>query len=437
MTRRICALVYAGSQVYGDRKSWDVRIIDQVVLNFAVALGLGLLIGAERERRKGTGPTRSPAGIRTFAVASLAGAISFFIGGQLLFAITIAGVIALVTVAYWRARDADPGLTTEIALVVTTALGGLSMQNPALAAGLGVILAILLAARASLHRFVRSAITEGEIKDALTLAAATLVVLPLLPDRQMGPFGALNPQSIWLLVILVMVIGALGHVAVRFLGVRQGLALAGLASGFISSTATIGAMGARAVKSVNALPSAVAAAVLSSVATIIELILILAATNLATLKAMTVSLICAGAAAVVYGVIFTLRAVRASSDRESERGSAFSLKTTFIFAFTLACVLIIAAALREWFGKTGAIVAAGLAGFIDTHSAAISIASLVSAGKMSGDDAVFPILAALTTNMISKTIVASAAGGRLFAARVIPGLILIILAAWAGAYASS
>src|SRR6185369_9030933 len=104
--------------------------LDPLILNLAVALGIGLLIGAERERRKGEGPSRSPAGIRTFTVASFAGAISLIVGGEVLFAIATAGVILLSTVAYWRGDEDDPGLTTEIALIVTTLLGGLSMQRP-------------------------------------------------------------------------------------------------------------------------------------------------------------------------------------------------------------------------------------------------------------------------------------------------------------------
>ena len=111
--------------------------IEPVILNLAVALGIGLLIGAERERRKGAGPWRSPAGIRTFAIASLAGAISFLVGGETLLAIATAGIIALIAIAYWRAREDDPGLTTEIALTATILLGGLAMQRPALAGALG------------------------------------------------------------------------------------------------------------------------------------------------------------------------------------------------------------------------------------------------------------------------------------------------------------
>src|ERR1017187_3609193 len=124
------------------RSREDVLIIDPVILNLAVALGIGLLIGAERERRKGEGPSRSPAGIRTFAVTSLAGAISFMVGDQLMLAVTTAGGIALTSVAYWRGHDDDPGLTTEIALILTTLLGGLSMRQPELAAGVAVAMAV-------------------------------------------------------------------------------------------------------------------------------------------------------------------------------------------------------------------------------------------------------------------------------------------------------
>jgi uncharacterized membrane protein YhiD involved in acid resistance len=116
-------------------------------VNLAVALGIGLLIGAERERRKGEGPARGPAGIRTFSVVSLVGATSEMVGGALVLAVTVAGVAALTAIAYFRSRDEHPGLTTEIALILTALLSGLSVQQPALAAGIAVALAALLAAR--------------------------------------------------------------------------------------------------------------------------------------------------------------------------------------------------------------------------------------------------------------------------------------------------
>ena len=259
------------------------------------------------------------------------------------------------------------------------------------------------------------------------------MVLPLLPDQALGPYGALNPRSIWIVVILVMAISAAGYVLVRMLGARFGLPIAGFASGFISSAATIGAMGARVQKSPDVISAAVAGAALSTVATVIQMCLVLAATSPATLRALSVPLICAGIAAAAYGAAFTVRALRERDAAEPQPGHAFSLPVALVFALTLSAVLIASAALREWFGETGVIVAAAAAGFVDTHSAAIAIASLVASGKMTAADAVFPILAAFSTNTISKIIFAWSSGSRSFALRLIPGLILVAGAAWAGA----
>lgn len=405
-----------------------------MLLNLAVALGVGLLIGAERERRNQERPSRAAAGIRTFSIASLVGALSFIIGGVTLLAITTAAASILTALSYWRTReDQDPGITTEITLVFTVLAGALAVYEPGLAAGVGVIAAILLAARTQLHYFVGSVLTESEARDALVIAGATLVVLPLLPNLSMGPFNALNPHSIWVVVVLVLVISAAGHVAVRALGAKYGLPVTGLASGFISSTATIGAMGARAKKLLSVLPAAVAGAVLSTVATIVQMAVVIAAVSPATVHALFVPLMCAGIIAVFYGAVFTIKALRLKTDEGPETGQAFSLSTAIAFALILSIVLVVAAALREWFGEAGSIAAAALAGLVDTHAAAISIASLVASGQMSPADAVMPILAGLSSNTISKLIFATASGGRAFAIRVIPGLILVAASAWLGA----
>jgi len=251
----------------------------------------------------------------------------------------------------------------------------------------------------------------------------------------MGPYGALNPRSIWLIVILVMAIGAAGYIAVRILGDRFGLAIAGLASGFISSVATIGAMGTRAKTTPAILGAAVAAAVLSTVATIVQMCAVLAATSMTVLRVLSIPLLCAGLAAVAYGVVFTIKALRDTKTANSQTGHAFSFVSAIMLAVTLSGILLVSAALRENYGEIGVMIGAALAGFADTHSAAVSIASLVASGKMNPSDAISPILAALSTNTISKIVVAWTAGGRPFAARLTPGLIFVISAAWAGAYA--
>ena len=408
----------------------------QPLSGFLVALGLGLLIGLERERSKGVGPSRRPAGIRTFAVTTLLGAVAFQIGGAFLLALATASVAALIAVSYLRTPTGDPGLTTEVALAFMPLLGALAVADAALAGAVGVAVAILLAAKTPIHTFATDVLSKAEVTDALIFAAATLVIFPLLPDRYMGLLGALNPRSIWLLVILILAIGAFGHIATRALGPRFGMPLAGLVSGFASSAATIGSMAGLASKDPALLRPAVAAAALSSVATFIQMGAVLAAVSEPTLRALALPLIAGGCAAAIYGAIFTARTLQNGEGQGHEPGRAFSVRIALVLAATMAIMLVAAAALKEWLGETGIAIGAAAGGFVDTHSAAISVASLAASGKIAPREAALPIMLAMTSNTVSKIIIALTAGTGAFAVRVAPGLVFAIASAWAALIAS-
>jgi uncharacterized membrane protein (DUF4010 family) len=246
------------------------------VLGLVVALAIGLIIGIERERRKGRGPEREPAGIRTFALASLLGAVAASIGNTAALVVGGTFVAALAVSGYLRSKSPDPGITTEVALMVTFFLGVLAMSEPGLAAGLAVAVAIILAARGRLHRWVRDLMTEEELHDLLLFAASAVIVLPLLTDEDIGPWDSINPYKIWRLVVLVMGVSGVGYVALRSVGPRFGLPISGLAGGFVSSSATIASMGSTARSRPEVLRAAVAGAVLSTGATIIQMALVLA-----------------------------------------------------------------------------------------------------------------------------------------------------------------
>ncbi len=407
-------------------------ITDEPVFRLGSALAIGLLIGAERERRKTESPGRSAAGIRTFAVAALLGGVSFMLGGYVLLAVTMLATASLCAMAYLRSHDRDPGVTSEAALLLTVLLGALAQQDTAIAAGVAVVVTILLAARTSLHRFVRNVLSEEELTDGLIFAAAVLVVLPLVPNRYLGPFDSINPRTVWMIVILMMSISAAGYVAVRLLGTRFGLPLAGLASGFVSSSATIGAMGALAAKEPSVARSAVAGAVLSSVATVVLMGIVLAAVSEPTFLELRVPLIAAGIAAIAYGTLLTITSIRHETPDLKRLGRPFNLWTALALATTITVVVVVSAALNAWFGEKGLIAAAAIAGFADTHSAAVSVASLVAADRITAPEAAIPILAGLTTNAVTKAIIAAWIGGSRFALQVIPGLVLMLLAAWIG-----
>ncbi len=402
--------------------------------DLAIALGIGLLIGLERERRQARRPSGGPAGIRTFALVALVGGLAAQVGSEALLAVS-GGFVALIAVAaYVRSREEDTGITTEVALLTTFLLGALAQDEPGIAAAAGVAVAALLTLRERIHRLVRDAMSEEELHDLLLFAAAALVVLPLLPDRDVGPYEAINPFSVWRLVVLVMAIGGTGYVSLRLLGPRLGLPVAGLAGGFVSSAATIGSMGGLAHRNPGLRNAAAAGAVLSTLATFVQMAVVLAATSDATLREMALPLVLGGGVALVAGGLAALRVRHTSEDAtEHPGGRAFDLRDALLFAATVSTVLVVAAALNDWAGERGVLISTALAGFADTHAAAVSTASLVASGNLEAGSAVVPILAGMTTNTITKSIAAYITGKRPFAVPVWVGLAAVIGAAWAGA----
>lgn len=396
---------------------------------YLVALGIGLLIGMERERAKGDGPARGPAGIRTFALAGLFGAIAMTLGGPLLVGVVVIILAGFAALAYARTTSDDPGLTTEVALVLVPLLGALALSDMPMAGAIAVVVTVLLATKPLLHSFVRGTLTEVEIADGLVIASATLVVWPLLPDRALGPFNALNPHSLWLVVILMLAIGAGGHLATRALGARFGLPLSGLASGFVSSVATIGSMGQRARADPAARPAAIAAGLLSSVATFVQMVVVLAMISRDTMWAMLWILAAGGGVILIIGGLQTWRAA-ATRNAPAPPGRAFNLMMALLLAALMAVMVIVAAAIRNWLGTTGLVIGAAIGGVVDTHAAAMSVASLVAAEQLRPAESIIPILVAMSANACMKILMAATAGGARFAIGIGTGVTLSMAAAW-------
>lgn len=408
-----------------------------VLLNLGVALGIGLLIGAERERSKShmqitNGQVDNTlAGIRTFTIASMLGAITSSMNFWLMFASLIC-VAIFASVAFYVRRDERLGLMTEISLLFTVVLGALAMTAPVLAASLAVVAAILLSAKEPIHGFVLGVVTKDELNDFLILSGATLIILPLMPNATMGPFAAINPHNLWLVVILVMAIGAFGHLALRIIGGRIGLPLVGMVSGFISSIATISAMGHRSRETPALMGSAVAGAVLSCFSTILQITLILAAISQTTLKSLAMPLIFGGAATLICGGALTLNAMHKSVNDAGKVSQSFSVKTAFLLAGVIAIVLVISAGLNQYFGQTGLIVGSAFVGLVDAHAPTVSIASFVANGQLVVSNAALPILAAFSLNAFSKAITAVVSGGKVFAWQVVPSLVIQVTSVWIG-----
>ncbi|AJG19334.1 MgtC family [Cupriavidus basilensis] len=407
---------------------------------FSVALGIGLAIGLERERSQAADGGEAPAGLRTFAIASVSGALGAFLPNAGLLPAVLLAIAGLAALGYRHTAAGDPGMTTEIALLCTVLLGALAVTHPALAAGIATVLAILLHGKATLHGLVRNALSRQELSDALMLAVAALVIWPLLPDRYMGPFDAWNPRTLWLVAMLVMLMGAAGHIATRLFGERVGLPVTGLFGGFVSSAATIGSMAVMVRRTPGLRDAAVAAALLSSVATFVQMLLLLAATSAAALRPLALPLAAGLTAMGLYAGVWLWLAARRPAVRDGAQdgaqlaGRSLDWRVAAGFVLLMALLLLVNGATRASSGAGMLMVVAVAGGFADAHAATVSVAAQVAAGRMPAEAAVWPVLAAFSANTATK-IVLAAAGGRAFALRVGAGLVLAGAVTWAAALA--
>ena len=398
----------------------------------AAALGIGMLIGLERERHKGSGERRGSAGLRTFAISALLGYAAMVVGAALLVGMVAIGLTLLITVAYWRGRDDDPGVTSEVALIIVLILGALCTRAPELAVAIGVVVAGLLTYREKLHHFAITQLSETEMRDGLVLLITALVLLPLTPDRYIGPYAALNLRTICTLTVLLMLVGAAGHIAVRTLGIRYGYVISAIASGFASSTLTIATMGQRVAREPNNLRILSAAALLSNLATMVQTGLILATVDPALLRSLWLPLVSGSVAALIYSAGLMLPRSTQGTDETLPAGGAFNLKLAVIIALTMTAITLVSSAMLSQFGQVGVMLTATFSGFADAHASTASIAGLAKAGLLPVEAIVAPALIAISSNSLSKCVVAWVSGGRGFAAIVIPGQVLLTLAMWAG-----
>lgn len=396
-----------------------------------VALAIGLLIGLERERRKGVGDNRAAAGLRTFGLVGLLGGVATLIGNPGL-VLLAGGFIAFATLAaYWLGDRKDPGLTGEVALILTFALGALAQTRPALALEAGVVVATLLALRMQLHRLVRDRITDQELLDALTFAIAAVVILPLLPNRPIDPFGLLNPFTLWRLAVVAMALSFLGYVAQRLLGGRYGLLAAGLAAGLVSSTAAVAAMGARAKGQPALAPASAAGAIASMIGSLGYLTAIIGAVSPPLILALALPLGLAAILMLAYAIWLVRRTPKTAGDETIGRafnGGAVLMFVALVGAFSFASELLI-----RWLGAPGALIGSAVMGLADAHAASVSMATLFAGGRVTVAAAVIGVVLTLTTNMAVKAPTAFVTGGRAYGRQVTIGVLLLIAGLWIGA----
>lgn len=385
------------------------------------AVAIGLLIGVVRERLHGAGGA-AIAGVRTHAMVAIAAAVAASIGVMVLVSVVLV-VGALALAGYVRTREEDPGLTGEMALLVTAMLAALAQADASTAAALGVIGAVLLFAKQPLRRFARDIVSEREVQDALLLAAAALVILPMLPDEPIDPWGVLVPSKLWKLVVLVMAVGMLGHVALRTIGARWGLPVAGFFSGFASSTAAVAGFGQRSREDARLGGAAASAALLANLASLLLMVGIIATASPGLLRATAWPLAAACGVLLLAAVAGLRRQGEAQQLPREPQARAFKLSHGLLLALVIGVVLVLSAWLRSLFGDMGALATAVLVALVELHASAASIAQLASAGGLTMAHAQWGVVGLLAASGLAKTGLAFASGSRRYAVFVGAGLV--------------
>ena len=395
----------------------------------ASALGCGLLMGIERERRKGRGPHRALAGVRSFTLVCLAGAVAALSGSAVLLGVVGAFVAALGVVAYVRDRSQDPGVATEIALLLAYLIGVVCASNRLLGAALAVVVTGILALRGPLHEFSSHWLQPGEVRSGLALAALVLLVFPLVPNEPLLQ-GLLNPQVVLRLVIVLLVIQSLAHVARRLMQARQAVALSALASGFVSSTATIASLGmeVRAGKS-NARAQA-SGAVLSCVATMLHVLVVAATVQPQWLQRLALPALAGGVVAGAWGLWLLRDAGEQTAAPAALAADApmFKLRDVLLITLLLTGVQVGVRWLDRTQGDAGMLAGALLAALADVHAATAAVLMHALPGQPAALGVEHALMAALLVHAVSKSVVAWVSGGGAYALAVAPGVLAHTLA---------
>ena len=398
-------------------------------LGIFTALCIGFLIGIVRERLHQHGTLM--AGVRTHTLAALIGAVAISFGTPIFLA-ALVFMGALIAIGYAKSYNKDPGMTGEVSLGLTVLLGGLAVSASDLAAALGVAVAGLLFLKKPLRKFSQELLSEKELEDALVLFSAALIILPIMPQDAIDPWGTFKPFDVWKIVVVIMSAGMLGHLAVRVTGIKWGLPIASFFSGFVSSTAVIMDLGRRAKEVPVMLPIACASSLLSTLASLMLFSVVLATISLSLFRAVAWPLCLGGLALFLASIAWLKRDESAALFTLPATEGAFQIKHVAIIAVSISGVSLLATWMGLWFGEPGTFVSAILVGFAEIHSAAVAVATLNGAQDPASALAKWGVIGILAASVVAKSVLSLISGGKAYAVRVGLSLTMFIIASVVG-----
>jgi uncharacterized membrane protein (DUF4010 family) len=407
-----------------------------LALRFAAALGLGVLIGLERERTQK--PEGGFAGVRTFGLIALAGAMAAYVDGALarpalglaLFAAVAALVVASAVVT---ARQGDIGITTEVSALLAFLLGFLCVYgNVTLAAGLAVASGGVLALKQWLHNLARH-IQSEDVEATLKFAIVTLIILPLVPNETYGPapLDVINPYQIWWMVVLISGLNFASYILVKIVGAEHGIGLTGLLGGLVSSTAVSLGLAQRSRTQPEQAPALALGILLAWTVMFFRVVLLVAV--IAPVLAGSLALGMGALGAISLAIVWVLRRQQRPAERASVSAGAnpFELGQAIRFGLLFGVVTFVAKAAQVGLGDAGLYLAGALAGLTDVDAIALSMAQLAQGDPASSAVAARTILIAVLANTLVKGGMAVFMGGKALRVVMLP-ITGALLAAGAG-----
>jgi uncharacterized membrane protein (DUF4010 family) len=380
----------------------------KILYDLLTAFGVGLLIGIERGwkgRVKEEGDR--VAGIRTFALTGIFGGIIGIVSGHFgewLLAAALLSFTTVVAISYFVGvkESDDIGFTTSVALLITFSLGiWATFGNHAWVFIVAVIVVALLGYKHDIHKWIRNIETK-EIYAGIKLLIISVILLPLLPDKEYGPYEALNPYWLWLMVVLITGLSFLGYLAISHFGDRIGVLLTALTGGLASSTAVTLSL-ANMAKRTSVSNMLMAGVLIASGIMFIRVVIEVAVVNANLLNTLWPPVLVMFALNLL-GILWLLR-----SDRKKENEkhppmkfeNPFQLRTALKFGILLAAILVLSEAMKEWFGDEGIYILSVASGLMDVDAITVSLSKMAT-GELSEKVAATAIVLATITNTIVK-----------------------------------
>jgi uncharacterized membrane protein (DUF4010 family) len=399
--------------------SENLRLLE----SFLIALALGVLIGAERgiaRARRQIDEKATFAGIRTFTLISLLGALSLYFSnyfGKFFFVVAFFGFSLLVTAAYLitSKKQDDVGTTTEITAILTFLYGALCLSEyRLLAIVLAIFTTVILYAKKPTHAFV-GRITDEEFYATLKFAIIAFVVLPFLPkDDYLGFF---NPYRIWLIVVIVSGIEFVGYVIMKLMPPRKGITVMGFLGGIISSTALV-INASRESKRGKTLTNSLAfSSALASSTVFLKLIIEVYIVNKALVEKVAVPMIIMFILGTV-GLLFLWKRSKLEEGQISDLKSPFIIAPAIKFAAFFAFIIFLVTFANKYLGVSGVYVTSGIGGLANLDAPTVSLASLAYK-QITAEVATLGIIIAACINTISKAGIAFLLGSKEFSRLVI------------------